>query len=79
MHKWLQAVYLSGCGTHPLKPQELSTILNVTFKTSVFIISRIKTAAAQSGLIASTTRHDSGHPHADRIQNRDMSNAYTVA
>lgn len=79
MHKWLQAVYLSGCGTNPLRPQELSAILNVTFKTSVFMISRIKTAATQSGLIASTARYDSRHPHADRFQNRDAGNAYTGA
>lgn len=51
LRKWLQAIYLCGCGTEPIKPQQLSEVLNVTFKTSVFIISRLRTAAIESGVI----------------------------
>ena len=50
MHKWLQAAYLSGCGTEPMKAQELSRVLNVTFKTSTLMLSRLRAAAAHSGV-----------------------------
>jgi transposase-like protein len=46
LHKWLQALYLCGCGTEDIKPYQLGIILNVTFKTAAFMINRIKTASA---------------------------------
>jgi transposase-like protein len=51
LHKWLQAIYLCECGTAALRPQELSTILNVTFKTAALIIERLRRAALEGGLI----------------------------
>jgi transposase-like protein len=68
LHKWLQAMYLCGCGTKPIKPQRLGAILNVSFKTAVFIISRLQHAAQQSGVIGSGVRYESlsrGGDHAD--------------
>jgi transposase-like protein len=67
LHKWLQAIYLCGCGTDPLKPQELSGILNVTFKTSVFMISRLRHAALQSGLIGTTVTHGCDLDEGDQL------------
>jgi hypothetical protein len=59
LHKWLQAMYLCGCGTIPLKPQELSCILNVTFKTAAFMLKRIRDVAAQTGLKESGVSYQS--------------------
>jgi transposase-like protein len=52
LHKWIQAIYLTGCGTEEMKPHELSEVLNVTFKTAAFIMSRIRCAAIESGLLS---------------------------
>jgi transposase-like protein len=54
LHKWLQAIYLCECGTKPLKPQQLSTILGVSFKTAGFIIRRMTAAAINSGVLGCT-------------------------
>lgn len=48
LHKWLQAVYLCGCGTERPSAQELSNILNVTYKTSAHMIDRMAQAAARA-------------------------------
>jgi transposase-like protein len=58
LHKWLQATYLCGCGTEPIEPQRLSEALNVTYKTSAFIISRLRTAAIQSGVMGAASSCD---------------------
>ena len=50
LRKWLQAAYLCGCGTKPVKPQGLSVILGVTYKTAVLIIQRLERAATESGI-----------------------------
>jgi transposase-like protein len=49
LHKWLQAMYLTDCGAEPIKPHQLGEILNVSFKTAVLMISRIRSAASASG------------------------------
>jgi transposase-like protein len=71
LHKWLQGIYLCGCGTAPLKPQELSRILNVTFKTSALMISRMRSAALQGGLAESAafcpSVLDQSHPLAGSL------------
>jgi transposase-like protein len=48
LHKWLQALYLTDYGAEPIRPHHLGEILNVTFKTAAFMISRIHSAAARS-------------------------------
>jgi transposase-like protein len=50
LHKWLQAAYLSGCGTEKISPRELSEVLNVTYKTSVLILDRLSKAAVKHGV-----------------------------
>jgi transposase-like protein len=54
LHKWLQAIYLCGCGTKPLKPQQLSTILGVSYKTAGLMIRRMTAAAINSGMLGCT-------------------------
>jgi transposase-like protein len=44
-HKWLQAIYLTECGTRPLPSQHLQQILNVSFKTAASMMRRISEAA----------------------------------
>jgi transposase-like protein len=51
MHKWLQAMFLCAHGRHDLKPNELSRILSVSFRTAAFILHRLRSAAASSGLL----------------------------
>lgn len=51
LHKWLQALYLCGCGTERMTARELSDILNVTYKTSALMLSRLAQAAARGGYI----------------------------
>ena len=46
VHKWLQAIYLTGGGTKNIRPHHLQQILNVSFKTASFILRRISEAAA---------------------------------
>ena len=57
LHKWLQAIYLCGCGTKPLKPQQLSTILGVSYKTAGLMIRRMTAAAINSGMLGCTFQH----------------------
>lgn len=57
LHKWLQAIYLCGCGTKPLKPQQLSTILGVSYKTAGLMIGRMRTAAINSGVLGCTFQY----------------------
>jgi transposase-like protein len=51
LHKWLQAMYLCGCGTEPRETQRLSDVLNVSFKTSAAMIKRMTRAAALGGVM----------------------------
>lgn len=44
-HKWLQAMYLTEGGAKPMRPQHLSRILNVSFKTAGSMMRRICEAA----------------------------------
>lgn len=46
VHKWLQAIYLTGGGAKDIRPHHLQQILNVSFKTASFILRRISEAAA---------------------------------
>jgi transposase-like protein len=62
LHKWLQAIYLCGCETKPIKPQRLGSILSVSFKTAVFMIRRLQNAALQSGVLCSGLRCESSSP-----------------
>jgi transposase-like protein len=48
VHKWLQAIYLTGGGTKNIRPHHLQQILNVSFKTASFILRRISEAAASA-------------------------------
>lgn len=48
VHKWLQAIYLTGGGTKDIRPHHLQQILNVSFKTASFILRRISEAAASA-------------------------------
>jgi len=48
VHKWLQAIYLTGGGTKNIRPHHLQRILNVSFKTASFILRRISEAAASA-------------------------------
>ena len=54
VHKWLQAIYLTGGGTKNIRPHQLQRILNVSFKTASFILRRISEAAASAERIAET-------------------------
>ena len=45
-HKWLQAIYLTDCGTRSVPTQYLQQILNVSFKTAASMMRRIGEAAA---------------------------------
>jgi transposase-like protein len=47
-HKWLQAIYLTECGTRPMSTHHLQQILNVTFKTASSMMRRICEAAGTS-------------------------------
>jgi transposase-like protein len=40
-HKWLQAIYLSDCGTRPVRPHHLQQILDVSYKTACSMLRRI--------------------------------------
>lgn len=54
MHKWLQAIYLTACGTEHISVRQLSDIMNVTHKTAHFMLVRIRRAAQLGGLISSS-------------------------
>jgi transposase-like protein len=58
VHKWLQAIYLTGGGTKDIRPHQLQRILNVSFKTASFILRRISEAAASAELIRSPASTD---------------------
>lgn len=44
MHKWLQALYITGCGSIDIRPHQLAGILNVSFRTSAAMLAKIRTA-----------------------------------
>lgn len=58
VHKWLQAIYLTGGGTKNIRPHQLQRILNVSFKTASFILRRISEAAASAEQIQPPTKAD---------------------
>lgn len=58
VHKWLQAIYLTGGGTTNIRPHQLQRILNVSFKTASFILRRISEAAASAEQIQSPAGTD---------------------
>ncbi len=58
VHKWLQAIYLTGGGTKNIRPHQLQRILNVSFKTASFILRRISEAAASADLTRSPVMTD---------------------
>jgi transposase-like protein len=58
VHKWLQAIYLTGGGTKNIRPHHLQQILNVSFKTASFILRRISEAAASAEQNASSALTD---------------------
>ena len=58
VHKWLQAIYLTGGGTKNIRPHQLQRILNVSFKTASFILRRISEAAASAEQIQSPAEAD---------------------
>jgi hypothetical protein len=55
MHKWLQAIYLTACGTEHISVRQLSDVMNVTHKTAHFMLVRIRSAARRSGLVGDNT------------------------
>lgn len=58
VHKWLQAIYLTGGGAKNIRPHQLQRILNVSFKTASFILRRISEAAASAEQTPSPARTD---------------------
>jgi transposase-like protein len=58
VHKWLQAIYLTGGGTKNIRPHHLQQILNVSFKTASFILRRISEAAASAEQTDTPSRAD---------------------
>jgi transposase-like protein len=54
-HKWLQAIYLTECGTRPMRPHHLQQILNVSSKTASSMMRRIAEAADSLRPVATTT------------------------
>jgi hypothetical protein len=48
--KWLKALFLTGCGTDPIKPFQLSRAINVSFKTAVLMLAQIKQSAVKCGI-----------------------------
>jgi transposase-like protein len=42
LHKWLQAIYLTGGGAGPIRPHHLSKILNVSFRTAAAMLRRLR-------------------------------------
>jgi transposase-like protein len=53
LHKWLQAIYLTGGGARPMRPHHLQGILNVSFRTASSMMRRLTKAATRppSGLV----------------------------
>lgn len=49
-HKWLKALFLTGCGTQPIKPFQLSQAIDVSFKTAVLMIAQIEQSAVECGI-----------------------------
>ena len=54
-HKWLQAIYLTDCGTRPVRPCHLQQILDVSYKTACSMLRRIGEAAASLSPASTTT------------------------
>jgi transposase-like protein len=50
LHKWLKALFLTGCGTESIKPFQLSQAINVSFKTAALMIAQIKQSAVECGM-----------------------------
>jgi hypothetical protein len=44
LHKWLQAFVLTRANRRKINPSRVSETLGLTYKTAVFILSRIKAA-----------------------------------
>jgi transposase-like protein len=50
VRKWLNALFLTGCGADSIKPFQLSQAINVSFKTAALMIAQIKQSAVECGI-----------------------------
>lgn len=61
-HKWLKALFLTGCGTEPIKPFQLSRAINVSFKTAALMIAQINQSALECGIRTSDDKAETAPP-----------------
>jgi transposase-like protein len=61
-HKWLKALFLTGCGTEPIKPFQLSRAINVSFKTAVLMLAQIELSAVECGIRTSDDKAETTLP-----------------
>ena len=65
-HKWLKALFLTGCGTEPIKPFQLSRAINVSFKTAALMLAQIKQSAVECGIRTSDDKAENTQPTHER-------------
>jgi hypothetical protein len=65
-HKWLKALFLTGCGTESIKPFQLSRAINVSFKTAALMIAQINQSAVECGIRTSDDKAETTLPANER-------------
>jgi transposase-like protein len=65
-HKWLKALFLTQCGTEPIKPFQLSGAINVSFKTAVLMLAQIEQSAVECRIQTSDEKAETTPPGHER-------------
>jgi hypothetical protein len=62
LHKWLKALFLTGCGTERIKPFQLSQAITVSFKTAALMLTQMEQCAVEGGLRAAVDDREAALP-----------------